>query len=74
MLLFRSEQDVENWCQARKRERGAVFSLQVGWRLAEAWAQNRLHPNWHERDSSQRAEMEALLASLGLTGDFWRLP
>ncbi len=71
MLLFRSEQDVDAWCQARGRGRGAAFSLQVGWRLAEAWAQNRLHPNWRERD---KAEMEALLQSLGLTGDFWRLP
>lgn len=71
MLLFRSEQDVEAWCRARNRERGATFSLPIGWRLAEAWAQNRLHPNWRERDTG---EMEALLASLGLTGDFWRLP
>jgi hypothetical protein len=71
MLLFRSEHEVDQWCHARKRQRGAVFSLQVGWRLAEAWAQNRLHPNWRERDHT---EMTALLESLGLTGDFWRLP
>lgn len=71
MLLFRSEQAVDEWCKARKRERGAVFSLQTGWRLAEAWAQNRLHPNFQESD---KAQTEALLASLGLTGDFWRLP
>lgn len=74
MLLFRSEQDVENWCQAKNRTRGATFSLSVGWRLAEAWAQNRLHPNWRGRSTAERAEMEALLHSLGLTGDFWRLP
>jgi len=71
MLLFRSEQDVAAWRQARHRPPGAEFTLEIGWRLAEAWAQNRLHPNWRE---SNRQEMETLLLSLGLTGDFWRLP
>ncbi len=71
MLLFRSEQDVAEWCRTRGSGPGATFGLETGWRLAEAWAENRLHPNWQQRD---RAEMEALLCSLGLTGEFWRLP
>ncbi|MBL0161986.1 MAG: hypothetical protein IPP47_33755 [Bryobacterales bacterium] len=71
MLLFRSEQEVERWCRQRGQTHGASFPLTVGWQLAEAWADGRLHPNWQQRP---RSEMRALLNGLGLTGEFWALP
>ena len=39
--------------------------------LAHAWWDDRLSPDWqpHTRDQNQ-----AILESLGLTGEFWRLP
>jgi hypothetical protein len=70
MLLFRSGQDVLDWCHSRGREAGAVFPVEKGWELAVAWAQNRLHPNWRPETA---VEMEAVLRSLGFTSDFWRL-
>jgi hypothetical protein len=39
--------------------------------LAFAWWDTRLAPDWQPRT---RAENQAILDRLGLTGAFWRLP
>jgi hypothetical protein len=70
MLAFRSEAHVQRWLEQRGLERGAVFSLEQLWRLAGAWYADRLAPDWRRRTPE---EAESLFASLGLTGDFWRL-
>ena len=70
MLLFRSEEHVERWCEQHALARGAVLSLQQGWGLAREWYSTRLDPDWR-RPSPKEAE--GLFASLGLTGPFWRL-
>ncbi len=44
MLLFRSEEHVRRWCRAWKCKPGAIFSLEKGWRLAQAWYADRLDP------------------------------
>ena len=70
MLLFRSEEHAARWCAARELPLGATFPLETGWRLARAWHGDRLRPAWRRRTPQ---EAEALFASLGLAGDFWRL-
>ncbi len=70
MLAFRSETHVERWCETRGMPRGAVFSLEQAWGLADAWYAERLAPTWRRRRAE---EAEALFAELGLSGDFWRL-
>lgn len=70
MLAFRSEAHVERWCGERRIERDAVFSLEQAWGLGRDWYGDRLSPDWRRRTP---AEAEALFASLGLTGSFWRL-
>jgi hypothetical protein len=70
MLAFRSEEHVDRWCETRRIDRGAVFTPDQLWRLADAWYRDRMSPDWRRRSA---AEAEALFAELGLTGDFWRL-
>lgn len=70
MLAFRSEAHVDRWCTARRLSRGAVFTLDQAWRLAQAWYAGRLSPDWRRRTP---AEAEAVFASAGLTGSFWKL-
>jgi Alkylmercury lyase len=70
MLAFRSEEHVDSWRAQRCLPRGAVFSPEQLWRLAEAWYADRLSPAWRRRTPE---EAEELLAVLGLTGEFWRL-
>jgi hypothetical protein len=71
MLLFRSEEDVERWCEQHGRERGATLRADQLDALARRWYGDRLDPDWRPRT---RAESQQVLEHTGLTGDFWRLP
>ena len=70
MLAFRSEGHVDRWSRMRRIDKGAVFSLDRAWQLATAWYSDKLSPEWRRASSE---EAETLFASIGLTGDFWRL-
>jgi hypothetical protein len=70
MLLFRSEEHVDRWVEEGKGPRGATLTPHQLWGLASAWYGNRMDPDWRRRTPE---EAEAVFASLGLTGDFWRL-
>ena len=69
MLLFRSEEHVDRWCEAWSLPRGATLSPETTWRLARAWySGDRRERGWRRRTVE---ESEALLGELGLTGEFW---
>ena len=71
MLLFRSEEHIDEWCRQWGRERGEAFSLQQGWELARAWySADRRDPAWRRRTMD---EAHAIFAGIGLTSPFWRL-
>jgi hypothetical protein len=71
MLVFRSEDHIAKWCSDWRFERGAVLALDTCWRLADAWySPDRRDPQWRRFSAD---EAHAIFASLGLTGDFWRL-
>jgi hypothetical protein len=70
MLLFRSEEEVDAWCAAQGRPRGATLDVPTLQRLAARWYGDRLDPGWRPRSS---AESQRILESVGLTGDLWRL-
>lgn len=71
MLLFRSEEHVDRWCKAWKMQRGALLTLQQGWRLAQAWyGPDRRDLAWRRKTVD---EAETLFKELGLTGSFWNL-
>ena len=69
MNLFRSEEHVQRWLAGR--EPGATLTVGTLAELAQAWWGDRLEPAWrpHTREQNQ-----AILAGVGLTGEFWRLP
>jgi hypothetical protein len=70
MLAFRSDANVDAWCDARGVERGAVFGIDRAWELAEAWYADRLSPSWRRPTVD---EAQATFARVGLTGEFWAL-
>jgi len=70
MLLFRSEEDVERWCERHGRAPGAVLGAARLWELARRWYGDRLDPGWQPRSVEAS---QAIFTSLGLTGEFWRL-
>lgn len=71
MSLFRSEEHVARWLAANNAERGEVLTLGKTWNLAKAWYSDPRDPSWRPRS---RDESQAVLASVGLVGDFWELP
>ena len=70
MLLFRDEEHVDRWCAAREMTRGAIVTAEQAWQLARGWYGNKLSPDWRRHTVD---EAEALLAEIGLTGEFWSL-
>ena len=71
MLFFRSEEHVDRWCASWHFDRGAILSLETGWKLAQAWyGADRRDPEWRRRNLE---ETEALFAELGFTSEFWSL-
>lgn len=70
MLLFRDEEHIARWCSAWSLPRGATLSIDQGWRLAKAWYQNKMEPDWRR---ATLPEAEAILGEIGLTGPFWSL-
>ena len=61
MRLLRSGEEVTD---------GALVSLDTLQELARRWYGDRLSPTWRPRTL---AASQAILDSVGLTGDFWRL-
>jgi hypothetical protein len=70
MLLFRSEEHVDSWRIPRGIDRGYILTLDQQWQLARRWYSNRMDAAWERRSP---AEAEEVFASVGLSGDFWRL-
>jgi hypothetical protein len=70
MLLFRSEEHVEEWVRAGHGAKGALLSLDQLGGLAWGWYRTKMNADWRRRTPE---EAEALFASLGLGGDFWSL-
>jgi hypothetical protein len=70
MLLFRSEEHVMRWTERRQTEIGATLTPHQGWRLATAWFEDRLSPDWRRKTPE---EAQAVFDSIGLVGEFWQL-
>lgn len=70
MLIFRSEEHIDRWRQARDLPRGGTMTPDQCWRLAQAWYGTKLSPAWRRATLD---EAEALFAEIGLTASFWRL-
>lgn len=70
MLLFRSEQHIDHWCQQWNRSRGGTLSLPQGWKLAQLWYGDRLSQDWQPKTA---AAAESVFRQVGLVGEFWKL-
>jgi hypothetical protein len=70
MLIFRSEDHIDEWCTFRELPRGGTMSPEQCWQLAQAWYSDKLSPDWRRKTLE---ESEAMLARIGLTDPFWNL-
>jgi hypothetical protein len=68
MLLFRSEETVNQWCEAHGVSRRPIINLNQLWHLAVTWYENRLTI---ESRRPGPDEIVAIFAQIGLEGPFW---
>jgi hypothetical protein len=68
MLLFRSEETVNAWCESHRVPRRPLINLEQLWQLALAWYANRITVESRRPGAD---EMVSIFASIGLTGPFW---
>jgi hypothetical protein len=68
MLLFRSEETVSRWCEARGIPQRPLLDLNQLWHLAVRWYENRLTV---ESRRPGPDEMVEIFAQIGLEGPFW---
>ena len=68
MLLFRSEETVDRWCEQHQVPRRPLINLEQLWQLALTWYENRLTV---ESRRPATDEMVAIFAGLGLVDSFW---
>jgi hypothetical protein len=68
MLLFRSEETVAGWCEARGVPLRPLVTLDQLWSLAQTWYGNRLTVDSRRPGPD---EMAGIFARLGLEGPFW---
>jgi hypothetical protein len=71
MLLFRSEEHVENWCKQWNLPIGSMLSLDQILQLATAWYKpDRRNPEWRRYTID---EAHGIFKKIGLTSPFWNL-
>lgn len=70
MRLFRSEEHIDRAMAAAGIPRGATFTVNQCWTLAQRWFADRLSPDWRRRTIDEAHE---IFGAAGLTGAFWRL-
>jgi hypothetical protein len=68
MLLFRSEETVNQWCAAHSVSRRPIINLNQLWHLAVTWYENRLTIESRRPDPDA---IVAIFAQRGLEGPFW---
>lgn len=68
MLFFRSEEQVERWCQARGVPPRPIVRMEQLWGLAVAWYSTRLEAAARRPGPD---EIRSIFAHLGLHDPFW---
>ena len=68
MLFFRSEEMINEWCEANFTLRQPTIEIDQLWNLSVEWYSNRLTPDARRPGPD---EMREIFARHGLTGPFW---
>jgi hypothetical protein len=58
------------WLGRTGHARGGIVTFDQMWALARRWYEGRLSPDWRGRSAE---DAQAIVRSVGLSGDFWRL-
>ena len=70
MLLFRSEEWIDQWCKRKDLERGEALTVNQVWELSKLWYHDRLSIDYHGRTVEQAEE---IFKQAGLMSAFWHV-
>lgn len=70
MLLFRSEEEVDQWAIETGNLRGESVPLMTVWELGKDWYRDRLDPDFRGLTPER---VRAHFNRHGLTSEFWRV-
>jgi hypothetical protein len=68
MLIFQSEDTVDQWCKRNDLQRGEILSVAQVWQLSKLWYHNRMSEEFHGRSNDQAV---AIFRQAELTSSFW---
>lgn len=71
MLMFESEQDIDDWCARHGMNKGDVQPIENIWAFSKVWYGNHLNPNWVKWTVD---EAKAIFEQFGLTDAIWAMP
>ena len=71
MLLFRDEDQVDDWCERRAIQRGDIQPAGTVLAFAAEWYGRHLDRDWRKWTAEEAA---AIFARHGLSGEIWELP
>ena len=67
-MIFRAEDEVEQWRRLHGRQRGAILSLEQVWELSRLWYADRMKRDFRGHTPESARE---IFAALDLKGEFW---
>jgi len=70
MLVFRTEIEIDEWCQRHDISKGDVQPLPHVWDFAKKWYGNHLDPSWEKWTLQEAKE---IFDEFGLTHSVWQL-
>jgi hypothetical protein len=68
MLLFRSEEWIDKWCERSALKRGEILTVGQVWELSTLWYGNRMDVEFHGRSTQEVADV---FKQAGLRSAFW---
>jgi len=68
LLAFRSDAEVDRWCERHGFPRGETWTFADAWYMATTWFTGRLDPDWRRLTSE---EARATFEHIGCTSEFW---
>jgi hypothetical protein len=71
MLIFSSEDDIDNWCTRHHFSKGDVQSIENIWNFAQVWYGNHSSQQWTKWTNEQAKD---IFQRFHLTHDVWKIP
>ncbi len=71
MLIFKDEQQINDWCLKHRIQKGDIQPIENIWKFSQEWYGNHLNPSWEKWTSEQALK---IFKKFNLTNEIWEIP